>query len=59
MPIGSWKMIAAKFLIYSKGQKIEVSHSYLTSGLDPQKLSSKMKEGEQNKILSAISGAFN
>lgn len=59
MPIGSWKMIAAKFLIYSKGQKIEVSHSYLTSGLDPQKLSLKMKEGEQNKILSAISGAFN
>ena len=59
MPIGSWKMIAAKFLVYSKGQKIEVSHSYLTSGLDPQKLSTKMKENERDKILSAISNIAN
>lgn len=59
MPIGSWKMIAAKFLVYSKGQKTEVSHSYLTSGLDPQKLPAKMKENERDKILSAISNPSN
>lgn len=59
MPIGSWKMIAAKFLVYSKGQKTEVSHSYLTSGLDPQKLPAKMKENEREKILSAISTPSN
>lgn len=59
MPTGSWKMIAAKFQVYSKGQKAEVSHSYLTSGLDPQKLSAKMKESERDRILSAISDTPN
>ncbi len=59
MPTGSWKMVSARFLVYSKGQKTEVSHSYLTSGLDPQKLLAKMKESERDRILSVISDISN
>lgn len=51
MPAGSWKIIASNFLVHSRGHKTEVSYSYLTSGLDPQKLPKKMKDGEQEKIL--------
>lgn len=57
MPAGSWKIIASNFLVHSRGHKTEVSYSYLTSGLDPQKLPTKMKNGEQEKIL-AITTPF-